>query len=209
MEGTTYRRQSLTSTFKKSKIIEKNGNISSTPKTLRFSIEDQNISSDVASCNDITLIEYEANEGGFSLMKDAVTRATLDTSDSSRSSQEAANMQKLGPYDPIPAPFNLQQSHIQTSPPPRWSLQSPSSPLFPSVNPYQLSGQVTENEEDRRSVEATSTLTDIRRDACIFKVYDDCRQDALVIQVSYNMIESTTLNSEHSRLFINLVLEKL
>ena len=205
IETTTPNRLALTSTLKKSRIIEKNGGISSISKTLRFNIEEQNVSGDAANNSDIRPIEYEADKNHGGLMTNAMTRMTVDTSGCLSSSQEEAEVQRAGQHDPIPAPYNLHKSQIECSPLPRWSLQSPSSPSLSPVSPCPLSVPIIVDGEDQRSEEApststsTSTLTDIRRDACIFKVYDDCRQDALVIQVSYYMIESTTLYSEHSR----------
>ena len=176
--------------MKKSRIIEKNSGISSISKTLRFNIEEQNVSGDAVSNDDIHLIEYEADRNHGGLMTNAVTRMTVDTPGCLSSSQVEAKVQKVGQHDPIPAPYNLQKSEIECSPLPRWSLQSPSSSSLSPVSPCPLSVPITVDEEDQRSEEATSTststsaLTNIRRDACIFKVYDDCRQDALVIQVS-------------------------
>ena len=192
--------------MKKSRIIEKNSGISSISKTLRFNIEEQNVSGDAVSNDDIHLIEYEADRNHGGLMTNAVTRMTVDTPGCLSSSQVEAKVQKVGQHDPIPAPYNLQKSEIECSPLPRWSLQSPSSSSLSPVSPCPLSVPITVDEEDQRSEEATSTstsaLTNIRCDACIFKVYDDCRQDALVIQVSTDLIESTIVSENFELIYI-------
>jgi hypothetical protein len=182
----------LSPSIKKNGGIGKRSRLFTVPKTLRFNIDDKNNShkKDDADAGDVNSLSVETTGPPALTKYDKNSQEYLKVEVPSNTSPLSLESDMGGDNKDE---FYTPESSPQTSSPRSAYTGGSSSPRSPVRSPFRgsllprwKSGEgpdVPPAEESKINDKIIAKIEDRRFDACIFKVYDDCRQDALVIQI--------------------------